>query len=647
MRWVCDFVFFFLHMFAWIVFAVFVLVCRVSVGVLATPCDASAPPETYILCAIAACDGGDCSNNNAFNVSHTSNAIRLSNMARDIAWDSIVTTPPKTITYETVGNCGGGSTGGVQKICLKPWPFNDGLHSMPLIRGPTDFSSGQTFYGSPRCTTSEFYDSYNQYFTHFEWSHKFTASTMMKQNVPNAESLAIQLCLGNSYLNPNPACVSAARSVPLTQDAGWLQFNDNGSPDYIPSGYYTDKCTAPTWMGNLIPQTTIDYVFGVGAYTGTDIVQCLPGYRVRNNAGTIVCEPDLQNQCVAPDEQNRRPAQSAVCGGHGTCNLDWGLTNQNRALLNTNDKWMKCTCNGGYLSPVGLAYCSVLPCLDLDGISRPTCLGRGTCSAKTASVNAPFICGACNNGDWWGEVCQWTNSLTAVIGHGPRQEHHQDIFFWYHGPKTTDGTPVHKDAALYSMTFAFESQQYTLYEPVSEVAQVLRIRDSCFVTVGGTPTAVNVGHLVALYALPSGPPAFTDIVDVVTQDSWVTSCLRPEVGQAETCQLPFQRSGIVGSMRDICEPPTEVATIVFENNVVYCTTYVKPNTASGYSNYFCWTKNAFSTVAIPAPTLNAGTLVVRCEFTDVVALWTIMRVSNAKLAWYHTYNAMSTLGECV
>lgn len=344
--------------FSWIRLTLALMVGRMVTN--AAPCDVSLPTQDYITCALRACNAGDCSNNRAFNVSGVTNGAEvISNIARDAAWDLLPTYAAKQITYDAhVGNCGGGSSGGKQVYCDA---------KMSLARGPSDVGDGQYFFTTTPCSTVPFVDD-NYVSIHYEFQHRFSAHTLLKPKTANAESISFQLCLGNSYANPTSACYMQARSTRVDQSPLWIE-RGRSSREYQSYDVYvgTEKCTFPTWPGGQtrpssipIPQATLDYVIGVGAYTGVDIVQCLAGYRVNTtDTGTVVCEPDQHNQCVSPDESTRQPAKSAVCAGHGSCNLDWTLTNKNRDLFGTNDKWLSCTCDAGYTSPDdGGAYCS-------------------------------------------------------------------------------------------------------------------------------------------------------------------------------------------------------------------------------------------------------------------------------------------------
>jgi len=406
----------------------------------------------------------------------------------------------------------------------------------------------------------------------------------------------------------------------------------------------------------------MDYWLGVAKPIHYGIYGCKPGFRLVNDTNNVFlrCESDLQDQCVAPTGGVRSDAQSALCGNHGTCDIDWTLTNANRGSINvvnsaateTNDVWKSCTCTDGYISPPGFGYCTVQPCKDWTGTSQVSCLNHG--DSQSPSCRAPTGGGAykcfCSS-SWAGEVCQWPMIVPSTIGVLSDTTRRQQVEFVYHGP--TDGSNVDPSKARYSLRFSGSSAQtYMITEAKSQVTAQLRIKNKCFQT---PQTSDAFALLLPLYRETTA--ATNLILDKAFQNTWVLDCLLADAlpGSADDfCQLPFQRTGLVGDMQDVCEPPEQVAEIQFELGSVYCTMFSNthpwspsPTLPSTHRNYFCWTPAGFSSQMTGVPTgarSDAGKLVVNCVFSDVAELWTIINVSGLNIAWFHVYTAMKNAG---
>jgi hypothetical protein len=492
-----------------------------------------------------------------------------------------------------------------------------------------------------------------------------------KANFAHVSYCDYQLCLTNSLSASDPgtaACQTYGAGIATAaQDVYHLT---RGFYDFVPANGVQYGCN--TLCTNALPRPTIlnsgAYFFGV-AKVQSEVYQCEAGYLKSAPGGVFsACQSDLRNQCVISATSPSGDPQGAeqYCSGQGTCSDDATRTAAYIAANGGNDIIKSCQCTSGYTpnSGTGVAYCSIPPCLDQWQVSQlaSSCVGHGTCASPGGSD--PYSC-SCTGG-YGGEVCQWPPSTSATVGPTGKPAQQHSIVFWYHG-SLVRGTTVWAYAApdtvystgyaFYSMRFSDGAQTKTLTESVSGVSTQLTIQDKCFVAAGNTPV---IGSDVLLTLYGSTDAAATLQIAVAAQDAWVVACLKPTTGvngATDPCRLPFSRSGISGSMQDVCTAPaaSEVATLKFAGiGEVFCMVVppthwlASPAPTVNEAYYFCWTPFGYdaATPVSAGPTFaafpDAAKTDVFCLFRASSLLWSIMIVPNARSQWFHVYQAMRT-----
>jgi len=460
------------------------------------------------------------------------------------------------------------------------------------LRCDGSYSTSSTSYESSLSKYSEFLDADGKpYLTldHAEHFYEFIYSPTLcvKLNMVGYRDCTFKLCLSMKHTATSANACWPQPSTYYAQDSDEPSMYSvhNGSLNsvkiFMASHTKKDPIIDASFLGGgtMNPQPVAsdfgvshNYYLGRLTKTQTESYICDIGYVLQGND---VCLDDRYNQCI---ESGAAPGtaytQSMFCSGHGTCQL--------APVSNQNSEYNRVAC----------------------------------------------VCDATR----FGEMCQWPAVFATTIGTGATGKH--DVQFIYTGPKTT-GTVVHPNEAIY--TFSARSaplQSIQLTEPQSNIATILTISDSCFMS-SGTQRFPIFGTTVSIKNIQ---------IDNVGTTNWINTCLTIP-------RLPFYKTDATGQFENVYARPGEVATIAFELGRVYCTRVPQSHpdalsVAANHQNYFCWTSSVFDTSVVPpinAQTQSAGKLVIYCRFTDVIDLWLVMK-AQLPMTWYHVYNAMATNG---